>query len=96
MQPQFFLEHAAHHTPHAVRLPVGGGDNLGDGGTISAGQKVNQYLLCAFATLALRMGLWALVMPFLLFWLWLVFHGLVSVAGVDGDATHAWNGQRIN
>jgi hypothetical protein len=37
-----------------------------------------------------------LVMPFLLFWLWLVFHGLVSVAGVDGDATHAWNGQRIN
>ncbi len=66
-----------------MRLPVGGGDNLGDGGTLSAGQKINQHLLFAVATLARLLG-WAVVgsllylginllllcsMPFLLLWL---------------------------
>ena len=83
MQPQLFLEYAADDTAHAVRLPVGGGDNLRDGGTLSAGQKVNQHLLFAAATLARLLG-WAVVgsvlylsisllllcsMPFLLLWL---------------------------
>jgi hypothetical protein len=83
MQPQLFLEHAADDTAHAVRLPVGGGDNLGDGGTLRAGQKINQHLLFAATTLARLLG-WSVIgsllylaisllilcsMPFLLLWL---------------------------